>query len=337
MSVAYGVFALATVCAACSGGGAPSAAPGQAASPTPSPVYVAPTAPAGKSEVVELPSPGVLFRFPSFNGSSGAFVLPSYKAAAGTFATFSTRPGSGLGPAPETRRRGAAAAVSPSAVMSLEMSFSQNVTFSELPVTVFSPASGSGNGANAIEVFDDITGTLLFAALQGEAPNGVIGFSSNGGYYTSTHGSIAALGGHTYSLELVQNTALALPSPGPVCGSPVPVPFPAFTLASPAPSATGVPTTIGSLLLQGNPNYYYGPITVSVTDSADGTVIVKAASPSPAPSPIVTGEPYSTVPLPQLSAETKYSVKANVPNYGSTPPVCRSVFELGLGSFATGP
>jgi hypothetical protein len=299
-------------------------------------------------EIRPLPSPGILVKFPVLGGESGEFVLPAYTAPPGTIATFSTRPGSGTGPAPELRSLSMADAAKPSAVMTLAMSFSKDVTLSNFPVTVFSPPPDSAKGPYAVELFDDTTGALVFAAAQGGAPDGIIAFSGNDAVAPGAQAgdadssAIKTRAGRTYSFELVRHTGLDLPSAGPACGVPPPVPFPQFDLVSPAPSSSDVPTSVGSLLLEGNPDYYFGRITVTVANAA-GTVIVRDANPSPAPSPLpsprpspTNGAPYYVVALPPLAPQTTYHVVANVPEYGDVPPVCRSLQRLRLGRFTTG-
>lgn len=310
------------------------------APPGPSPT---PTAtPASESQTAVLPAPGALVKFPTFENAGGELVLPPYTAAGGTTATFTTALGPGHGPTPQERRR-IAIPVMPAAVMSLEMTFSSNVAFATVPTTVFSPTPGASGGRYAMEVFDDNTGTLVFSALQGQAPAGIVAFSEFGADFTSRQIPLDAIAGHTYSLELVANPVLALPSPGPACDVPAPVPAPEIALASPVTGATNVPLGIGSVIVQGQPFDYYAPLTISIA-TATGTVVATPQAPSLEATPLpagvaspIPGAPYYGIPLPTLAAATRYVVTASIPDWDSTPPVCVVDNKATLGTFTTGP
>jgi hypothetical protein len=148
--------------------------------------------------------------------------------------------------------------------------------------------------------------------------------------------------------SLVACAAFAACSAGPAssprrtCGFPPPVPIEPLYLAYPIPSATGVPLFIGSVIVQGYVAGFYGPGTLSVTTSA-GTAIVKNVSPTAAPSPLPTplatpvqNLPYEAVPVPALMPATQYVVTAAVPDWGETPPLCRTIDTMTLGTFTTG-
>jgi hypothetical protein len=131
-------------------------------------------------------------------------------------------------------------------------------------------------------------------------------------------------------------------APRRTCGFPPPVPLEPLFLAYPVPSTTGVPTSIGSVIVQGFVDGFYGPGTISVSNAA-GVAIVKnvsaTAAPSPLPTPLaspVDDLPYEAVPLPTLMPMTEYTVTAAEPDFGETPPLCRTIDTLTLGTFTTG-
>jgi hypothetical protein len=126
------------------------------------------------------------------------------------------------------------------------------------------------------------------------------------------------------------------------CGFAPPVPAPALFLAFPIPSSTSVPVTIAELVVQGDPQYIYGPITVSLASATAPIVSDIAPSPAPSPLPSPIASPFGTaayyaVPIPTLAPSTTYTASINFLDWSDNPPVCRAPSTQQIGSFSTGP
>jgi hypothetical protein len=126
------------------------------------------------------------------------------------------------------------------------------------------------------------------------------------------------------------------------CGFPPPVPAPALFLAFPIPSSSGVPVSIGEVVVQGDLQYLYGPISVSLTSPTAPVFsdVAPSPAPSPLPSPIASplgGTPYYAVPIPTLAASTAYTASINFLDWSDNPPLCRAPSTQQIGTFSTGP
>ena len=145
------------------------------------------------------------------------------------------------------------------------------------------------------------------------------------------------------SLFVLMAAALALPACAgggpqgpPVCNE---VMIPALLLVYPAPNATSVSDSTGSLIFAGNPLTASGDtsaIELSVNDTAVATIPAfnPASTPLPSPdrSPLPPG-PYVRVALPALSAHTTYAVTYQYTTAGSGP--CAGTVNIPEGSFTT--
>lgn len=147
----------------------------------------------------------------------------------------------------------------------------------------------------------------------------------------------ACAGADDHAVPLATRTPEAV-----TCGSPPPVPEPAFWLAYPMPGAVDVPTSTGQLIGYGFPFFGFGNQAV-VLASAGGSVSLSdfVAAPSPLPSPYATpppqqtGEAYYGLTLPALSAQTTYSASFTYTDWADNPPSCRTQITRPLGSFTT--
>jgi hypothetical protein len=152
-----------------------------------------------------------------------------------------------------------------------------------------------------------------------------------------------------FAMLLAATAAACSSKSSPVvnCGLPPPLPIPELILLYPAPGATGVPDAIGSLVLSGNGEDYYGPTTIALTTMSTGggvTVVAQGTpgpAPSPLPSPLATPSelgadaPNSGLPVPTLSPATTYSVSRTYEDFSEKPPTCRTHVTQILGTFAT--
>jgi hypothetical protein len=128
----------------------------------------------------------------------------------------------------------------------------------------------------------------------------------------------------------------------PPCGYPPPEPAPALFLAFPIPSSTNVPVSIGEVVVQGDPQYIYGPISVSLASAAAPVVSDVAPSPAPSPLPSPIASPlgttsYYAVPIPTLAASTTYTANISYLDWSDNPPTCRAPNTQQIGTFSTGP
>jgi hypothetical protein len=130
--------------------------------------------------------------------------------------------------------------------------------------------------------------------------------------------------------------------PVATCGSPPPVAIAQLWLAYPVPNATSVPTSIGEIVLAGNPYGRYGTDTITIASSAAQVPVgAFTAPPSPLPSPYATppqssgNVPYFAVPVGTLSTGTTYTVSFTYTDWADNPPTCTQQITKQLGSFST--
>ncbi len=128
----------------------------------------------------------------------------------------------------------------------------------------------------------------------------------------------------------------------PNCGPPPPVPLPVLFLVYPEPNALNVPDSIGEIVFVGQTSSFLGPGTVTVA-APSGNVPVGAFTTPPLPIPTpnatpagISGNiPYVAVPVPTLSPATTYALTFSFPDFGGSPPTCRTTQTQSLGSFTT--
>jgi hypothetical protein len=132
------------------------------------------------------------------------------------------------------------------------------------------------------------------------------------------------------------------PSGSGQCGSPPPVASPWLSMSYPIPSATNVPTTIGTVIFAGVPSSRLGTSKLTIS-SANGTVPVGQfrSAPSPLPSPHATpygatgSYPYVAVPIATLAPRTLYNVSYTYTDWVSTAPSCSTTITRFAGRFTT--